>query len=222
MNCKEIELALEQEGLSPLPAPARAHLVACSACRNLVEDFSTIVSAARELPAEIEPPPRLWISLRAQLESEGVIRGASSLEKSSWLEALSAIFRGRALATATVGLVLVAATYWQVQQTSQVSQKGTEPAPVLQPYDVSFAETASYLSEQETELAKFAPAVGVVAPVASSMRENLQILNSFIAECEQRVKEDSRNELAREYLYIAYQQKAELLGAIMDRSRGVN
>jgi hypothetical protein len=35
--------------------------------------------------------------------------------------------------------------------------------------------------------------------------------------CEKTVREDPRNEMAREYLYGAYQQKAELLAMMMDR-----
>ena len=222
MNCREVEMVLEQEGLLLLPAPAHEHLAACNVCRDLVDDFSSIVSAARELPAEVEPPARLWISLRAQLESEGVIRGVSAAEKGSWLESLSALFLSRAFATAAIGLLLVAAAYLQVRQKNEVAQNVKETAPVREAYDASFAETASYLNQQESEVAKLVPAGAVVAPVASSLRENLQILNSFIADCEQHVKENPRDALAREYLNTAYQQKAELLAAIMDRSRGVN
>jgi len=36
--------------------------------------------------------------------------------------------------------------------------------------------------------------------------------------CEKDVREQPENEMAREYLYGAYQQKAELLSTAMDRS----
>jgi len=36
--------------------------------------------------------------------------------------------------------------------------------------------------------------------------------------CEKNVREQPENEMAREYLYGAYEQKAELLAAAMDRS----
>jgi hypothetical protein len=55
-----------------------------------------------------------------------------------------------------------------------------------------------------------------------SLRQNLDIVDHFIADCEQRVKEEPRDDLAREYLSGAYQQKAELLSAMMERRGSVN
>ena len=74
MQCKEVEVVLEQEGWTPLPEAARDHLAGCSACQNLVEDLTAIVATAHLLPAEVEPPARVWTSLRAQLEKEGIIK----------------------------------------------------------------------------------------------------------------------------------------------------
>jgi hypothetical protein len=56
----------------------------------------------------------------------------------------------------------------------------------------------------------------------TSLRQNLASLNQFIEECRRRLKEDPNDELAREYLSVAYQQKAELLSAMLDRGRSVN
>ncbi len=67
MQCKDVELVLEQEGLEPLPEEARAHLVDCRDCRNYIADLTSVVDAAKKLPQEITPPDRIWISLRAQL-----------------------------------------------------------------------------------------------------------------------------------------------------------
>jgi hypothetical protein len=50
----------------------------------------------------------------------------------------------------------------------------------------------------------------------------LKQLDEFIAECERHLKESPNDELAREYLAAAYQQKAELLSAMIDRGRSVN
>jgi hypothetical protein len=56
------------------------------------------------------------------------------------------------------------------------------------------------------------------AAVSDSIRRNLNIVDNFIAICEKSVREQPENEMAREYLYGAYQQKAELLVTAMDRS----
>ena len=50
-----------------------------------------------------------------------------------------------------------------------------------------------------------------------SLRRNLQIVDNFILDCEQRLKEDPDDQLARDYLTGAYQQKAELISVMMER-----
>jgi len=56
------------------------------------------------------------------------------------------------------------------------------------------------------------------AAVTDSIRRNLNIVDNFIAMCKNDVREQPENEMAREYLYGAYKQKAELLATAMDRS----
>jgi hypothetical protein len=41
---------------------------------SLVSDLRSIVSAAHKLPAEVNPPARVWRSLRAQLEKEDALK----------------------------------------------------------------------------------------------------------------------------------------------------
>src|SRR5258708_36625157 len=74
MHCKELESVLETEGLGQLSKDARLHLATCGACQGLIADFNSISTAAKSLPAEVNPPDRIWISLLAQLQAEGVIK----------------------------------------------------------------------------------------------------------------------------------------------------
>jgi len=74
MQCKEVVVVLEQEGWTPLPEAAREHVAGCGNCQSLVEDLTEIVATAHLLPAEVEPPARVWVALKAQLEQEGIIR----------------------------------------------------------------------------------------------------------------------------------------------------
>ena len=64
MQCKEVEVVLEQEGWTPLPESAREHVAGCGNCQSLVEDLTAIVATAHLLPAEVEPPARVWLSLK--------------------------------------------------------------------------------------------------------------------------------------------------------------
>jgi hypothetical protein len=58
--------------------------------------------------------------------------------------------------------------------------------------------------------------------VDASLEQNLKQVDAFIADCERHLKQTPQDDLAREYLSDAYQQKAELLSAMMDRGRSVN
>lgn len=248
MQCKDIELVLEQEGIEPLPEEARAHLAECAGCRNYVADLTSLVDVANKLPAEIAPPDRVWVSLRAQLEAEGIIRQAPPVaaQPASWWQSIHAFFSNRVLATATVGIVIVAAAVFLIRSEgparktpqptetarqnpivapvtpSSHAQSKSAPAPAPSTFTApaEFASTAQALNDQEPL------ATGLIvssnSPIDASLRENLKKVNEFIADCEHHLKEQPQDELTREYLSAAYQQKAELLSAIIERGRSIN
>ena len=227
MLCRDVELVVEQEGLAPLPEAARAHVAACNHCQGFVADLAAIVSLAHELPAEVEPPARVWVSLQAQLELEGIIKTpvvSAHGERSSWWRGFNDLFRGRALATAAVGLLIVAAGVLQLRQppNAPLEANASVAGPVWQ---IPFAQTAKVLNEQEIDLRNMQVAnmqLASTSAVDTSFRQNLQQVDDFIADCERRVHAAPQDELAREYLYNAYQQKAELLSAMMDRGGSVH
>jgi len=227
MLCKDVEIVVEQEGLAPLPEAARAHVAACSRCQEFVGDLAAIVSVAKELLAEVAPPARVWFSIQAQLELEGIIKTpvvSAHGERSSWWLGFNELFRSRALATAAVGLLIVAAGVLQFRQTPDVrlETNANVSGPVWQ---IPFAQTAQVLNEQEIDLRNMQVAnmqLASTSAVDTSFRQNLQQVDDFIADCERRVHAAPQDELAREYLYNAYQQKAELLSAMMDRGGSVH
>ena len=206
MQCKEVEVVLDQEGFVPVPEAARAHLAGCSSCQNFIADLTAIVATAHLLPAEVEPPPRVWTSLRTQLEAEGIIRTTS---RHAWWPDFSEFFRPRALATAAVGLLIVAAAGLQFQHPAP------QPTEARNAYDNVYQDTSLTLSNDEAHL----PAMQLASSsgVDASLRKNLDIVDQFIVDCEQRVKQDPQDDLTRDYLTGAYQQKAELISVMMDR-----
>ncbi len=264
MRCNDLEAVLEAQGLGPLSAEAREHLADCSDCQGFLADLHSIVNAARTLPAEVTPPDRVWISLRARLEAEGLIKEEELTEVSEpapWWQTLSGWFQPRTLATAAAVALLIAATVFLThthmlsgveqpisnnqpvapksapQQASAapaapapasvpsvaatVSAKANTPSPLpskVKELAPSPSETASStLSQAELNLPDMELAGN--SRVDASMRENLRTLNEFIAECEKHLKQNPQDQLAREYLYTAYQQKADLLAAMMDSGR---
>jgi hypothetical protein len=244
MQCKDVELVLEQEGLEPLPDEARAHLAECRECRNYIADLTSLVDAAKKLPPEITPPDRVWISLRAQLEEEGIIRTPADVipvEPVSLWQSINAFFSNRVLATAMVGILIAAAAVFQIRseraprveppfKTAAV-QPVVTPAekPVTAPIVTAqkapqpsgeFDRTARDLNDQEPVATGMLLASS--SPIDASLRDNLKKVNEFIAECEKHLKEQPQDELTREYLSAAYQQKAELLSAMIERGRSIN
>ena len=211
MHCKEVEVVLEQEGFVPVPEAARAHLSGCSSCRNLIADLTAIVATAHLLPAEVEPPARVWNSLRLQLEEEGIIRTAGTRPR--WLS-FSEFFRPRLLATAAVGLLIVAAAALQFQRPA------TQPTEARNTYGNLYQDTSLTLNNDEAHL----PAMQLAgnSSMDVSLRQNLDIVDKFIVDCEQRVKEQPQDDLTREYLSGAYQQKAELISVMMERGGSGN
>jgi len=220
MQCRDVEFVVEQEGLAPLPEAACAHLATCSHCQGFVADFAAIVSAANELPQEVEPPAHIWVSLQNQLELEGIIKPATiPAPEESWWQRFGELFRSRGLATAAAGLAIIAAGAVQWQKSpdrstlGQASQKASTPD-----WQIEFKQTASVLNGQEVDLRNMQLAsTAPTAPVDDSYRQSLQQVDEFIADCERRVNAAPQDDLAREYLSNAYQQKAELLSAMMDR-----
>ncbi len=67
MQHKKTQIALRYGGHPPVLEVAGARL------ESLVADLRSIISAAHKLPAEVAPPARVWRSLRAQLEKEGIL-----------------------------------------------------------------------------------------------------------------------------------------------------
>jgi len=168
------------------------------------------VATAHLLPAEVEPPARVWTSLRSQLEAEGIIRSAAT--RSGWLN-FSEFFRPRVWATAAVGLLIVAAAALQFQRPT------TQPTEA-RAYENIYENTSLTLSNDEAHL----PAMQLagISGMDVSLRQNLDIVDKFIIDCEQRVKEQPQDELTREYLSGAYQQKAELISVMMERGGSEN
>lgn len=222
MQCKDVARAIEQDGIAPLPRRVLHHASGCAACSSLIADMQLIVDLASELPAEVEPPARVWTALRAQLRSEDIIQepgNAGVSSRAPWWESLAYLLRGRVLATVALALLVVTVgIYFEARRTTAVDHLPGTPV-IVEP----FAAAASSLDQEEQSLGAMQTASATdSSPVDASLRENLATLNAFIKECRKRLQEDPNDQVARDYLAAAYQQKSEILAALMERGRSVN
>ena len=270
MQCKDLESVLGSGEFELLSTEAREHLGSCLSCQALLADLETIVSLAKAIPPEVEPPARVWVSLRAQLEAEGLIKediiAVAEPQAASWWESWRVLWKPRSLAAAAAALALVFTTARLIRTPSNDAAKNQPASAVAQPVQSASAagtvttpapraskpapreaavarnsasgavpsklkdlapspsETASMAmpsaagEEPDFSIPGLQPAAGD-APVDATLRQNLRTLNEFIAECERRLRQNPHDELAREYLNAAYQQKADLIAAMMESAR---
>ena len=78
--------------------------------------------------------------------------------------------------------------------------------------------TGALSAELQTAERDSVSAMSVSDPVVTaSLHDNLAIVDNYISLCEKSVREDPENEIARDYLYEAYEQKADLLAQMTER-----
>jgi hypothetical protein len=213
MNCSEF-LSHIDEWIEGQEVPgARDHCRTCASCRGLAEDLGTIRLAAVALPeTDEDPSPRVWAGIRAQLEQEGLIRTGSARpirQSAGWFDSVFSFIPRPALATAWVGALIVAGFALSgpvhIRSDQDRWREGTQR---------STAELNAQLGDAEktvmASLATFSP------EVTADLRQNLSIVDNDIALCEKSVQESPESEVARDYLYNAYQQKADLLAQISE------
>jgi len=214
MTCKNFlnGLPLRTEGTSS--RDAEAHIRNCPSCRNITEDLNAIHSAARSWGGEeLEPPAHLWTSLRSQLEREGLIRDERDPQlepsNSGWFGRWFAGLPRPALAGGYLVLLIAVAFGFSRPVNRQVNE-----ARWLEGTQVSTSPLSAQLTAEQDSFASFNNSNPVVT---ASLNKNLAIVDNYIALCEKSVQEEPQNEVARDYLYEAYQQKADLLAQMTER-----
>ena len=189
---------------------ADAHLRECSRCRDLVADVGLIEAAARDWSqAEFDPPAHVWTSLRAQLEREGLIRAPQKARRNwlgGWLPAIPRPALAGAYLTALVAIAfgLSGPVHSRINQQRWLETAQNTAAPLD-------AELNGYEQATISSIPKSDPVI------TASLHKNLAIVDNYIALCEKSVDEEPQNETARDFLYDAYQQKADLLAQMSER-----
>jgi hypothetical protein len=214
MGCNEFLGHLDAWMEGERRSDVRAHVRDCPRCRGLAEDMEAIRSTALGIANFTEDPPeRIWTSLAAQLEREGLIHdGWRPTTKSIWrwwdgmLTALPrpALAGFYLAALVAVAFALSGPIHTRLNEHSWITS--TERSTMPLDAQLDSAQVATVAS-----LGNYNPAV------TASLHQNLAIVNNYIVLCEKNVQEDPENEMARDYLFEAYQQKADLLGEMAER-----
>ncbi len=194
------------------PASAEAHIRACPNCRGIVEDLNSIRGTAPSLRIDDSPPDRLWLSLRAQLEAESIIHAPRTGWTSTvrhWLDGVFNVVPRPALAGAylaalvALGIALGGPIQKRMDENRWFNGTELSTQPLSAQLNTDERDTLSEISSSNPM-------------IAASLQKNLAIVDNYIALCEKSVREEPENEIARDYLYDAYQQKANLLAQMTD------
>jgi hypothetical protein len=215
MGCNEFLNQLEMWMEGNFHANARAHMRNCPGCRSIVDDLNAISQTAPALAiADEEPPERVWMALRFQLGQEGLIREphqASPSALTRWLDGISAAMPRPALAGAYLAfLITVAFALGRPIDSPRINAENW-----VRRTQSSTMPLSAQLNNAEQNAVSMA--VSSKSLVTASLHKNLDIVDNYISLCEKSVREDPENEIARDYLYEAYQQKADLLAQMSDR-----
>jgi hypothetical protein len=222
MGCNEFRNQLDAWMDGVRPSEGRAHVRECAHCRGLVEDMDAIrQTAGAWAAAEEDPPARVWVSLRAQLKEEGLIRGEAGGEVRehvpSGTKGLGGWFGGIFTAVPRPAL---AGAYLLALIAVSVALTGPSTKQLNESRWISGTQTSTGTLSAQLQTAELDTVSAMVESnpvVTASLHDNLAIVDNYIALCEKSVQEDPENEVARDYLYDAYEQKANLLAQMTER-----
>ena len=207
MNCTQFQNGLADFLDGQAAAEAQEHLKSCAPCSALVADLKEISGQARLLAAEEEPRPEVWARIEKSLELEGLVRVTAPVPAwALWWGAGQSRWAGPAWAAAVAALLLLAFGVNSLRQAPGTPPEGTA---VVQP--------ATLVDDDDM---RFLAAVEKRAPSKSAARykAHLQAVNASIRDAKRSVEQDPGNELARERLVQAYDQKSALYEMAMTRS----
>ena len=215
---EDISLWVDGELDSSRAETVEKHLESCPECAAFRQDLNAIRQGVERLES-IEPPERLWKSIRFQLEAEGRIRSkpkesfwAAILPqrlpdlKPAWSGAILALFLG-------IGSLLV--------------YEWTTPSPLVPVPVASTSHQEAVLEELRRAEANYRAAIealsassrkkleGLDPDLAQVFHDNLATMDYYLNECKRAVEDSPQNPLAHRYLLAAYQKKVELMQTIV-------
>jgi hypothetical protein len=176
-----------------------------------VQDLKYIADQARLLLPMRDPSPRVWNNIQTALEREGMVRrqparfqgrtlNPASWSTPAWAGAIAAVL------VLVVGIILVN----NLNRQSGTHVANNRPAPGEAAAQSQFADPDDQRLLQEVE--QRAP------DMRSRYEENLRSVNAYISDAQKAVEADPADEIARQHLMQAYEQKALLYDMAVSRS----
>ena len=193
-----------------------AHAGECRFCGVVLSDLKQLMTASATL-GDDDPPARLWANVRSVLANEGVFKEPAGFWK-SWLPNLEFLPQPApiavlgALALLSVALVMPSST-----SISPADALTKASSPVQMASSVTFdVDSNLQHTVQELQAIYQSRALSFEPQISATYQQSLKSLDVSIKECQDSVQREPANNLAREYLLTAYQQKAEVLQSALE------
>lgn len=193
MNCDAARNLIDPFVAGTLAAADRpaleAHLAACAACREALDDARALAPAAAALSRSIDPPHDLWPAISRRLRRRGA--------RPRW--------RLAALAAAAAIVLMAgssALTLWLVRDRG-ASHAAAGATPAIEAGYMS--ATADLLRALDAERGRLAPAT------VATLERNLAVIDAAIAESRAALAADPGNRDLEALLWASYRQKVALL-----------
>jgi hypothetical protein len=209
MNCEKFQEVLPYIIESGGNTEEESHLRTCPYCAELVQDLTYIATQAKLLLPMYDPSPRVWTGIEQSLHHQGFIQeGRTSLrghvmafptQAKGWTP-----FGWAIAAAALIAFSVILVNYRpHLPQTQPVAQ------------NMSVASPAALAGEDQKLMAR----VSQQAPdVRRAYEDSLREVNTYITDAQQAVEQDPQDEVAREQLLDAYEQKQMLYEMATDRT----
>ena len=222
ISCTAIQIDIsswvDEELNASRTAMVEKHLESCAKCVVFHQDLQSIREGVKGLEP-LDPPEKLWTSLRFQLETEGLIRDKS--RKSFWSKLLDRHFPD--LKPAWSGAILALLLGFG---SLLVYDFKTRSPLVLKPVASTSHQEAlreklnkaenNYQTAIEALSASSQKTLESLDPLlAKVFQDNLATMDYYLNECKQTVENNPKNPLAHRYLLAAYKKKVELMQTIV-------
>lgn len=200
MDCTEFQKQLPYVIDTGGNAEQEAHLRTCAVCSDLVQDLRYIAEQAKLLVPMHEPHPRVWDGIQRSLAQEGLVRPAPAGRFQPVAIAGGASRWGMWTRLGAAAAVLLVALSLIMYRNPEPTTDTAENRPA--------ATKPGTMDENDRQLLEV---ISNRAPERAEVyRASLAEVNAYIAEAEERLRQNPNDEAAREHLLRGYEQKALL------------
>jgi hypothetical protein len=208
-ECSRLDQALRDQDSALLDA-ARRHAESCPACREQLEQWDG-VSTAASLLRHREESPELWERIRESLTAESTRLAA----KPTWPVRLRETFSQHwmfPMAAAAV-LVIAAASSWvMLRPTEPSAQRQFLTERALREVEAS---EAAYIKSIDNLSRLAQPCLDDRSPLMAAYREKLVVLDSAISEIRDAAEGNRLNAYLQAELVSLYQEKQKTLKEVL-------